>query len=783
MLIDVKKPSIIIDKDLVTIVNDDFTLSNIKTEDIMTNTDYNIKVIPSMDGDFLPKNLRYFKALDTNRILVVIEEEPQIRSVQIENSILYKYKDDALRVSGLSGSEISKKLENEKLKEIFTGRHNNNSFSILRLSFPYIIIILVLSKYDADKKYYIDSSKLFMRTRQLKSLDDHLSACITSNVNDSNTFCLGNIEVEDDIREISVIIQEVVNQWWTAAFTDEYTASSRRYHRDNSLDSLLVNPFLWALQTKEDPHYILKMDLIYVRTLREILRGFFINNNNYNKLSNIFYNIDHTEKIENNEESLVKLTETFIDDSFEIFEGLEIEDVDTNIFVITEILKNKYSNECKITIEGLDKKEILTVEEFKLRFKEVEILSEFNGFRVGSQVSIGSDYLAVIKNIRKNYLNLVTAKIANRLYILDDKSTYIKLVDKVKVRDIWLNLEDKFILLDIPNKVANEYIFICQDVDSAWDNYITIKTTDKDIYTNIYLSQIKNYRFFKDSNKLKFVNHFIFYSKIISKKIISNENILFLSNIEFNENDDPNVLYKKTEFIEYLSKIEKGKLNLTTFKGIDLNLSVGNNVIIWDWKNPKEMPEIRKIIDLYIENNDYFIVKTISNESKVERNDILIDLNTGVIFDYLFSKITDIYCSYSKNDILKCIYNSPTFSKGENYKIIGFINAFNYLSNTTHTLALFNNCATIDVGYLDTYFKTVKEETVLINEKIMDNNNFYSDDTAINIETGELMYWTSLSSIYTIEYLQDIKTKITYYDKDKVDYDKLIRVGTFLPRY
>ena len=209
----------------------------IKRKTILTS-DYIKRLTCNIDSttSILPPNCRYIEPLKRGHI-VIIEEPPAYRTIQVEISMRYEV------------NELEKrgKLEEYGYKNFLSKNKSPYRFT---LAFPYVIFILHFNEYN-DLTY----GQIFLRTQQMRGLSDILLKTPMLNINGSQHVCLGD-KARGKYQSLYAGIENAIMVWWSAAFNIDYQENFIAYK-----NTPIINNYLeWEYFSKENPMFIYNVE-------------------------------------------------------------------------------------------------------------------------------------------------------------------------------------------------------------------------------------------------------------------------------------------------------------------------------------------------------------------------------------------------------------------------------------------------------------------------------------------------------------------------------------------
>jgi hypothetical protein len=188
-----------------------------------------------------PPSCRYLYTL-AGSTLVVIEQEPIIRTLRLDKYLFENYR---------SPRAVAQELES-----------STNSFLIesKRLAIPYTVFILHFRNDALDGSGDEKFRNLYMgwRNSPLSSLNDQIYAPYLPNIHAQNyTVCTGNHGLASK-GGISVMTQRVITDFWNSDFNTDL--STHWYNKDSIPQIATVDD--WEKNSREDPLFILTVPLV-----------------------------------------------------------------------------------------------------------------------------------------------------------------------------------------------------------------------------------------------------------------------------------------------------------------------------------------------------------------------------------------------------------------------------------------------------------------------------------------------------------------------------------------
>jgi len=221
-----------------------------KTIKTLPTADYLKKYNESLSSNptILPPGCRYFESLPTGGAIVVIEEQPQFRTVALAINFDMMFQEiksrDLLKQYGIPENWLT------------SGRTESSKFGNyyqLNLAMPYVIFVLYL-----DNNYQVTSGYPFFRVNQMIGLSDYLLKIPLSNINDSQRICFGSRIISQTFDSFSASAKNAVDVFWTSVFNTDYTYNIQSYREIAGISNYLE----WQYLSRIDPMFIYRVDWI-----------------------------------------------------------------------------------------------------------------------------------------------------------------------------------------------------------------------------------------------------------------------------------------------------------------------------------------------------------------------------------------------------------------------------------------------------------------------------------------------------------------------------------------
>lgn len=180
-----------------------------------------------------PQGCRFFYRKG-NTTIVVIEQEPIVRSLSFDPSIL---EDQEGPVDG------------------------RRSFERISLALPYVVFVAKFEQQMFRELYCA------WRNTPLTSLDDLLYQPLLPNIHDGHSVCMG-LDWRPRSSDFAEQAQSAISYFWNSSFTSDL---SDHWRRKGSLDNRISNGRIWAESSIADSLFILSVPLSSTRTLSSLI--------------------------------------------------------------------------------------------------------------------------------------------------------------------------------------------------------------------------------------------------------------------------------------------------------------------------------------------------------------------------------------------------------------------------------------------------------------------------------------------------------------------------------
>lgn len=691
------------------------------------------KFFQSLTGKFnnhykqiLPEGCKFLYPLNPKRNLLLIESPPVLRTIAVKPGIV----------------RIREKLQKEKKIEKygleFLKKLDEESTVRVRLSFPYIVFIMTVSE-SRPGSYYFNDAKVFYRLAPVRDFSDYLLRCNLYNVN-NDRICMGNIKSEEEEKRISLssYIDNVMEAFWINVFNRDYTYHISLYEDVPEISNI----FEWQYHSLEDPMFIFRIPWIeHEKTVGQELTCYIKRHSENGGAISFPYLLDHClNKIEN-EPSYNYTLESFgieqwyqngvvisIGDELKIGDKLYyVQSFDENPNVKFEpenVILESDESTVKLPIDeaisilsrqiyGAKEIDEIRVDGKRIKVGDEIIIKMVNRYEKRTISSIFQDYNRKVlistkeDNFNKYFIENLPFNLFKSNEFVDAAGETVKSGDKCRVRKSSLTRVDQGIaqelnIFSFKKLVTNE---------NSLEVYAECETPSG--VKSFRLSQV-----LKDNieENLTFVNvarvgNLLLNSSLTHKLYIKKGEGFYFDvhpDFEYSQRSFPEGFFDPTfqeEFIK-LTLEETDCLKIPSFDS-DICFTKGDNVIIADWEDPKEMLKIRKIFDFRFLDNILYIC-TETTDTKERRDEPFISFKDHVILAGHIRRVEMehklgnlVYTSGMKIQALNA--GIPNFPKKDVNEII----AFTTDGMNNNELVLCSNYCTFPIRTLPCDFKLV----------------------------------------------------------------------------
>lgn len=685
-----------------------------------------------------PRNCRYIERIDSNKTIIVIEEPPSFRTLFFSTETIRNH------VMALTKEKIFKYEINMADYEKDTCQFN--------LALPYIVFTMIFNGPRLDILFGA------VRPKPIISISDNLFVPPFLNINDACQVCLGD-QVSDS-QNIILAIDKLLLRFWSSQFNRDYNSNFVKY----SAVPILGNLFDWQYQSQIDPMFIYKAEwipmdlscLTFITSIKATYAPHKVKALTYTELYNIFdikQKYIH-KKIDVKKPPLltdvsngINLLKTKDEPATILYVGDPIQFKTKTFYVETFLGHDAVGPAEYIRFIGEDNKSIsmkltkrtrsfLLKQRKKLLFEETVTLS--NGVVItAGDILILEDrmFKPIYKKIiyiRKSSEGLMELRAADQYLMADNLPKNAKILDLQNIEVDGLKLKEGEIY-DVCNRQVS--------------NSLVLHLIIKAIFKEIAIVQ---------SNKLVAMFKPLSGGGPDFGINLNDSNCIFK---ELNIENLPDVIYIGANILKNQSTGKIFKMNNTicynygiisigdnTFEtacktilkedaftirstSLDILFEVGDEVVVANWENPKDMLKVKKIIGITKNSEkktiEFNLVDKNNNNSTatyVEKNII----NIGTV-----RRIVREYKGIKRGSKIVAKNNLNGFLKGSVNIIIGFLDD----TGTPEPLVYCSNCLTLWFSDVIENFDIIERDSKTWNEL----NHNPIDIARIEMQPGDIV--------------------------------------------
>lgn len=670
-----------------TVVNNKGGYTSYKRNNLLKTDEFYKRLMSSVSikGSVIPRNCRYIDTTDSGYKIVVIEDPPAVRTVNVDLDFSSSYenfkitgKDKVVKVDDLIGKTKPHKIT---------------------LSFPYVVYMLL---FNSTNRFH--RMKVFYRLSPITSEYDYLLLANLPNIGSQQVVCLGDIK--DPYNGISDGVDSVISAFWANSFNTDYITNYVDYGKEVPELKDFVS---WAYNTVIDPMFIFSIKYLKNgKNIKEECDHFFTqyadSNFDGTKIIPMIRSFISPTNVSINGKLFSTRTGT-LDTCFLKNKPLSIGDmikISGEELYINDIITDKSTGHVThLSVETSDEK-IKTIPVDKIPNDQFEIhepLLDKITLADGSEVSVGDSVVMTypfkkIRTIEKIRMGRdgnpeVLFKGDPVDYYLLDKIAVTKMGEiKPKFSGIELNKDEEYIIYrnnDDMIKYFAHVTYTGYDVTGDGDVVVNFNENKK------YLLSSHSPRKWRVYNESEDRAQDYTIAKKEDMKQLSARTFRVLNKLYQNNNKD---IYMTTDSIiceerkytggsgsptynselavQDLLKADGKQLCIPSYD-TTIEFNIGDDVIVADWDNIYNMVTPRKINSFVYDNNCLFIL-TIDPETGLMRKDKYIDFKLNIVYVGSIRKI-DLNVKNLENGSL-IIAKSPRipfFLKKDVNKIIGLI--------------------------------------------------------------------------------------------------------------
>jgi len=674
-----------------------------KRKNLLNLTDFYERLMKmvSIKKSILPRNCRYIDSIDFGYKILVIEDPPAVRNVSV--AMEFENTRERFKITG-----------KDKVIDVKDLIGNNKPYR-MNLSFPYVVYMIM---FNNENRFC--NMKVFYRLSPMSSEHDYLLLANLPNISGNQIVCLG--ELQHKYSNLSEGSNLVIDSFWFNSFNSDYISNYKAYSERVPEFADFVT---WAYNTAIDPMFIFNVKYLKNdRSVSEECTQFFkeVCPSSYRRDENSIY--EFLTKLASPSRIVVDgrlmSSRTGSTDSYYVKEkSVSIGDIinyDKKDYYLNDIIIDPNTGKVEFfSLEDKDGKTI-KVEISKINDEQFEInqpiidtlkLADGSEVKVGDAVILQYPFKKIrpIEQIRmgRDGNPEVLLKGDTEYYLLD-KIGATKMGDIVpQVSGIKVNKTDDYILYQKSNDVFKYFSNVKYDsYEISGEGNIILTFYETNIPTG---KNPRRWRIYDASTEVE-NNDFQLLLKSDVKQLDTGT-FRILNKLYQNKSEDiyttkDTILLDERKYSGQLSKCnyEEAINDILTKNGtrlfipsydIDIDFSVGDNVIVADWDNLYCMVTPRVIHSFICEAHCLFIL-TIDPDTGDMRKDKYIDFKNNIVY---VGSIRKIYLNVKnlENGTL-IMAKEPwiqNFPKKDVNKIIGVIT-----DNVTHPpLILCSNGLTI----------------------------------------------------------------------------------------
>jgi len=677
-------------------------------------------------GKLLPQNCRLVKPINSRSSILILEDKPKLRSVSFKYD--FRREQELIRITGQEGLNAMRFLEGQS--EPYR----------LKLSFPYIVYIMLIQEYDDYFQNIVFN--VFFRKHSISRMNDYLNIANIFNLSDENSLCFGRSGsyTKDENPTLSDFVNRLISDFWNRPFSNEYQTRHYKYQNHDRLHSFTV----WAHYSEIDPMFIYSTDwIIHNRNLDDEVKYIsrLVSSSNSSSFKNTFIKSIVANNVDEENSALKYPYDNIVLGNQVLSLGDMLKYNENDLYVDSLIGNRNGATHIVFVNDSGQLSEKIEITESLKDDWESQIENQLNNYvnevQFGNKTARVGDIIKIIPNntyeiilkIRKSRDNQYEFILGKRFYMATEN--VFEVVDKFEINGLEIKPGTEYLVCNNQHQVAfkgklirienNNYgvlYFFFKDVETNEERGISVDSLE-DMDTvlvpvdDISISKPDAFRYL---NQLYHNNNHNFMI-IKDRGIYSKYND---TSAEFNG------IYNRIKVLEKILSDDKQKLTIPSFD-MDIEFSVGDDVIVADWDNPDQMFNIRKITAFEVDG-DYLRFK-LSNQSDDSIYANYIDLTSGNINVGFIRKVKSEFDGINIGTRVKLIsddlFNLP---KRSSYQIAAFV------MDGPRPMILFRDGSTIWYNDLKDNFEVITSESP--NYRRMRPKKF--DMTKIKWQLGDL---------------------------------------------
>lgn len=666
---------------------------------------------------------QYSPRVDRQNFLFVIEEEPCVRTLRVNLSM----------VAPLERLKLENKLEEYGYSNFQLKEYGEPYY--FTVAFPYVVHALILMlQPDSQPKFY---HSVYYRLEPLKSTFDYLLKPNLPNVDPSYRVCAGQYTISE--TSIPGMVNEYLIHFWSSIFNKDYTTNYIAY-----ADEPIITDFLqWQYHSKKDSRCIFNVEWKSIGNLsgqvEKFERDHQLEEDKYIDLDRL-YQLASGLKVTFNKEKPQICFSNWIDTLWLDHYLLTIGDkfqIKKKEFYIKDFLRGTGPNSF-IVLENKNGKTINVKDTKKFR----NFLSrEFANKRITKELIINGETFVSKEtivytspgNITKYATidSFIKNKSGQQLIMLNDGKKYF--LDSIKIQKfnpfsitidgVKFEVNKKYyVLMKYPLYVSTyrEMIFKKAYLDYGELKLEFLSSESSNRRDHIFDSyELSRYIIVSDTHpSISFIPTVFSFSKVYQT---TNGFLCYDNNIYIKKDGS----LKPASFYELIKYVNENEFKIPSLKPF----KVGDQIAIALWKEPLEMIK-RRVITKFIIDNEKESVYIETNDGEKNRIDPII-VNEYILYSN-FKHIETEYEDLKAGMVVKpSRAGISCFPKKSNYRIIGFI----YNNFCPIPMVLMSNCCTLWPFQIKDHFSLTQNINVenpdIEKIKIKDLDMFHSDKTKI----------------------------------------------------
>lgn len=672
---------------VATAVNNKNQYLSYKRNNLVKTEDFYKRLLTafSIKSAVLPRNCRYIDSTANGYKIIVIEDPPAVRTVNVD--LDFSSCEENFKITG-----------KDKVVKLVDLIGKTKPYKIT-LSFPYVIYVLMFNTQNRFTRV-----KVFYRLSPITSEHDYLLKANLPNIGGQQIVCLG--EIKDQYNAISDGVDAVISAFWANSFNTDYITNYADYGKQIPEFKDFVS---WAYHTAVDPMFIFGVKYLkHEFNLKEECNHFFANCSDRN--------FDATRVIPNlrsllNPQNVVIDGKLFssrsgtLDTCFLKNKALSIGDqitIDEKTSYINDIIVDRSTGHVThLSVEDNDgSSRMINVQKIPASAFEIkEPLVDKIKLADGSEVSAGDSIIMTypfrkVKTIEK----IRMGRDGNFEVMLKGDPTDYYLLDKIGVTKMG-EIKPKYSGIDL--KKDEDYI-IYRNTDDIIKYFSHVQYSGHEVSSggDIILVFNENKKYLQSSQSSRRWRISSYEGDAVPDEytVIKTEDMKSLTNRTFRvlnklyQNNGKDVYmvrdsiiceerkytggvdatYNSELAIQDLIKADGKKLFIPSYD-TNIEFNIGDDVVIADWTSIYNMVTPRKVHSFVYDNNCLFIL-TIDPETEVLRKDKYIDFKLNMVYVGSIRKI-DLNVKNLENGNIIVAKNPriPYFLKKDVNKIIGLI--------------------------------------------------------------------------------------------------------------